>query len=326
VVTVAVAGADSLTLRGMLRRQGFHYVVRRPVHPEALRLLLMRALYRGREQRSAPRLAFGHAISWRSGWLRRPGMLTEISSDGCRVLCGEALDPGARLTIRIPREVADGRALSLAGRVLRCERRTGASAETRHAFALRFEGLSARAEARLALILQERHMGPATLPRLARQEHLDARPPRRLRLKLAELPAAGTRKAPAQPSERRRSARGVMAQEVVTLDPQAERVRHVLFGRDLSVGGMRVEPHPELELGDRIRLAIYEASCPEAVLLEATVQRNDRQRGLVLRFEDLTLEARARLEQMVSELPSIDGPVAAEEPPKPLVVSEIVSE
>jgi hypothetical protein len=164
VVTLAVAEADSLTLRSMLRRQGFQYLVRRPVHPEALRLLLMRGLYREGERRAAPRLAFGYEVSWRTGWGRRSGMLTEISSDGGRVLCREAPDLGTRLTIRIPREVADGRALSLAGRVLRCERRVGSSADTRHAFALRFEDLSARTQERLAVILQERDIGPAMIP------------------------------------------------------------------------------------------------------------------------------------------------------------------
>jgi c-di-GMP-binding flagellar brake protein YcgR len=251
-------------------------------------------------------------------------MLIEISSGGCRVLCGEAPEPGARLTIRIPREVADGRALSLTGRVLRCERRTGASADTRYVFAFRFEDLSARAQERLAVILQERHTGPATLLGRVKQERSEARRPQRLRLRLAESPRQ--REAATPHSERRRARRGLMVQEVVALDPHEERVKHVLLGRDLSVGGMRVEPHPELALGDRIRLAIYEASSPGAVLLEATVQRDDRERGLALRFDDVSAEVRDRLERMISELPSVEGQGLEGQPPKPLVVTEIVSE
>jgi hypothetical protein len=324
VVTVAVAEADSLTLRSMLRRQGFHYVVRRPVHPEALRLLLMRALYREAERRSVVRLAFGYEVSWRAGWGRRQGLLTEISSGGCRMLCGEAPEPGTRLTLRIPREVADGRALSLPGRVLRCERRTGASADTRHAFAFRFEDLSARARERLEVILQERHTGPATLPGRVRQEASEARPPRRLRLRLAVPPREREAKTPHR--ERRRSARGLLAQEVLALDSHAERVKHVLYGRDLSVGGLRIEPHPELALGDRIRLAIYEPSSLEAILLEGTVQRDDKEHGLVLSFDDVTPEARGRLEGMISELPSVETEGPEGQPAKALVISEIVSE
>jgi hypothetical protein len=326
VVTVAVAEADSLTLRGMLRRQGFQYVVRRPVHPEALRLLLMRVLYRGREQRSVQRLPFGHGISWRTGWAQRPGMLTEISVDGCRVLCPRAPELGSRLTIRIPRQVADGRALSLTGCVVRRELGVGSSAEARDLFAVRFEDLSRRAQPRLAVILQEREIGPATLPGRAKQERAEVRRPGRLRLQLAEPRSAKRPEAVTPPSERRGSTRGSLVEQVVALDPDTERVKQVLFGRDLSIGGMRIEPHPELALGDRIRLALYEPSSPEAILLDATVHRDDRELGLALRFDDLAPEVRDRLERMISELPSIDGPVAEEELPKPLVVAEIVSE
>ena len=43
---IAVVTEDSNTLRSMLRRIGFDLLVRRPVHPYALKLLLARALYR----------------------------------------------------------------------------------------------------------------------------------------------------------------------------------------------------------------------------------------------------------------------------------------
>jgi hypothetical protein len=322
VATVAVAEADSHTLRSMLRRQGFQFVVRRPVHPEALRLLLLRALHREDERRSVVRLAFGYEVSWRSGWSRRRGMLCEISSAGCRILCPDAPDPGDRVTVRIPREVADGSALSLAGRVLRSETRLEGGDDARYAFAVRFEDLSERARERLAVILQERSLGPATLPGRARQERPKPRRPARLQLKASPPSEAD----PAARGERRGSGRGALGQEVVALDLHEERVKHVLFGRDLSIGGMRVEPHPELALGDRVRLALYEASSSEALLLEATAQRDDRDRGMVLRFEDLSAGARDRLERMLAVLPSVEGPGAEGEPPKPLIVSEIVSE
>jgi hypothetical protein len=239
------------------------------------------------------------------------------------VLSREAPDPGTRLSIRIPREVADGRALSLVGRVLRSERRLGASADTRHVFAARFEDVSSRTRERLAVILQERHLGPATLPGRVKQERADVRRPRRLTLKLAEPPRK--RETGTLNPERRRSERAVMTREVVALDPDEARVKHVLFGRDLSVGGMRIEPHPELALGDRIRLAIYDASPPETVVLEATVRRDDRERGMLLGFDDVAAEVRERLERMISELSSVESRGLGEES-KPLVVAEIVSE
>ena len=46
-VRIAVVSEDSGTLRATLRQMGFTFLVRRPVHPIALRLLLLHALYHG---------------------------------------------------------------------------------------------------------------------------------------------------------------------------------------------------------------------------------------------------------------------------------------
>lgn len=70
-VRVVVVDQDSRTLREQLRRVGFDYLVRRPVHPEALRLLVMHSLYRGEEKRSEPRVAVGLEISFQTGEIPR---------------------------------------------------------------------------------------------------------------------------------------------------------------------------------------------------------------------------------------------------------------
>ena len=46
-VCMAVLDDDARTVCKQLRERGFDYVLRRPVHPIALRLLLLRSLYRG---------------------------------------------------------------------------------------------------------------------------------------------------------------------------------------------------------------------------------------------------------------------------------------
>jgi hypothetical protein len=104
VVAIAVADDDSHTLNTQMRRLGFQYLVSRPVHAEALRLLLRQALYRGGEHRRATRRTLGCEVGWRSGLWRRPGTLAEMSSEGCRLLSLVAVDasrpgraPGARL-------------------------------------------------------------------------------------------------------------------------------------------------------------------------------------------------------------------------------------
>jgi hypothetical protein len=80
---------------------------------------------------------------------------------------------------------------------------------------------------------------------------------------------------------------------VVVLDTDSEQVRQVLFARDLSVGGVRVDPHPDLQLGDRFQLALYNAFFSEAIVVDAQVLRDDGERGIVLRFLD-TSEHTAR--------------------------------
>ena len=59
LVRIVVVSEDSTTLRARLRKIGFDYLVRRPVHPEALRLLIMRAVYSGLERRTQPRVPRG---------------------------------------------------------------------------------------------------------------------------------------------------------------------------------------------------------------------------------------------------------------------------
>ncbi len=48
------------------------------------------------------------------------------------------------------------------------------------------------------------------------------------------------------------------------------------MGRDLSMGGMRIEPHPGLEMGKTLRLAIYGAPREEPFIVRARVVRNRR--------------------------------------------------
>ena len=64
-VRIAVLDRNSRTLRTLLRRSGVDLVVRRPVHPAALRLVLVHALYRGPERRTR-RVAVGAQIDRRN--------------------------------------------------------------------------------------------------------------------------------------------------------------------------------------------------------------------------------------------------------------------
>jgi hypothetical protein len=136
---IAVVTEDSNTLRAMLRRVGFDLLLRRPVHPVALRLVLLRALYAGEEKRREERVAVGLEVQFRSGFWRKKALLADISQRGCRLLAEQALSPGSRINLPLPKE------LSAAGHSLPCKVvRVGAKPEPdgRFEVGLAFENLS----------------------------------------------------------------------------------------------------------------------------------------------------------------------------------------
>jgi hypothetical protein len=315
IVTIAVVDTKSQVLTGMLRRQGFRYVVRRPVHPEALRLLLLRALYRGRERREAPRVPLGCEITLRLRLTRRPATLLDLSRTGCRLYTREWYEPGDRLGLRIPRELMRGGALSLAGRVVRSERRRTSDPDERVALALRFDRLDATVRARLEAWIALHASGPPTLtpPEVSVEAPEVASTP--CEVEPVAAPAAAR-------AERRRTLRAEHREEVLALDPELQRVRFALFGVDLSRDGLRVEPHPELALGDRMKLAVYDAACATSLMLDAEVARDDGPQGLLLRFDPLDDALVEELNRILERTPQLEASVSGEG--RGLVMAEVV--
>ena len=77
----------------------------------------------------------------------------------------------------------------------------------------------------------------------------------------------------AEGEERRRAARHIYAgRRVVALGDQAARV---LIGRDLSVGGMRVDRAPNLEPGQGLQLAIHVSAGETPLVVRAEIVRDD---------------------------------------------------
>jgi hypothetical protein len=294
VVSIAIAERGSHTLCASMRRRGFQYIVRRPVHPEALRLLLLGALYRDRDMRSEPRYAVGCEVSWRQGLHRRRGTLLDISASGCRLLSEEIVKSSSRALVRVPPEATGGRPLNLRGRLVRCVRQ---GSDGPYAIAMRFEGMSSRAQRRLVDLLAVRAIGPSVLPR-PRTEAPPA--PAELPTPEAAAPEAPT------PEERRRNARVVLQHEVLALDAQSQRVLHTLVGCDLSEQGVRVEPHPLIAYGDRLRLGLYDAAHAEPIVLDAEVVRDDGDRGLAILFVEPGRGERRKLRQLMESLPAIE--------------------
>jgi hypothetical protein len=303
VVSIAIAEDESQTLSTMMRRLGFQYLVHRPIHPEAMRLLLRKLLYRGSEHRRAERLPFGIEVSWRSGWAKQRGILVEISNTGCRLQTDRALPPGSRIRIAIPAAATGDKRISLGGRTLRRDGVPTASPDARYSLALCFDPLPARVQRRLDALLVRLARGPATLTRDVAAPAPAAPAAAPARAIASEIPAATS----APVAERRRVARVRLDREVVALDETATRALHALMGRDLSLGGMRIDPIPDLVPNQRLRLALYETSALGPIVLAAEVVRDDGGAGLALRFVDVAPEVATRLGQIIAALPALES-------------------
>ncbi len=340
LVAIAVAEDRSQTLSTLMRRLGFQYLVHRPTHPEALRLLLRRCLYRGAEQRRAERLPFGSEVRWRTGWRKHRGPMVEISATGCRLHSTQGARPGSRIRIWIPAEATGERRIVLCGRIARREARPRTGDGEGYALAVTFRTPSARMQRRLDALLARSDRGPATLPRTAPPA---AGPASLAPSEVGPVPAAAAPVAAPAPSQiataardaragdaapertldRRRVPRVRLEREVVALDATGSRALHALVGRDLSPLGMRVDPHPELALQQRLRLALYDPSIGKPVLVEAEVTRDDGEAGLALRFIDVASELAAEIACIVASLPAAES---LRPEPRPIVLGEYLLE
>jgi hypothetical protein len=326
---IAILDNDSRTLRAMLRRAGIDLVVRRPFHPAVLRLLVLHSLYRGPEKRRASRVGVGTAVRFRSGLRRHTALLADLSLSGCRLITDRPPKLGRRIAVRLPADLGGGRPLALRAMVARIGR-TDTGGPHHVALAVTFEEVSESASERLRAAVLAHAAGPAVLrtrtgvedpqrapdpepaqelpspaaaePDQPRDDELpsgasapitDATAP-------AEAPAAGDEEVADSAPDRRTAPRRAISRHVIALDVNATRV---LMGRDISAGGMRVDPNPALSLGDEMQIAIHVRAREEPLVLTARVARDDGERGLVLQFCDLTDIERRYLDQMIGWLP-----------------------
>jgi len=85
------------------------------------------------------------------------------------------------------------------------------------------------------------------------------------------------------------------------------RALRVLVGRDLGMGGMRIEYHPDLEVGDRLNLAIYGAAGEEPFLVWGTIARIEGTDGMALVFDSVHSVIAEKLEKLVATLPAVES-------------------
>ena len=68
---------------------------------------------------------------------------------------------------------------------------------------------------------------------------------------------------------------------------------------------MRVSPNPRLAVGMKLQLAVHTETRETPLILSAVVDRDDGERGLVLRFCDLSAEAGRYLDYVIHALPLV---------------------
>jgi hypothetical protein len=316
---IGIVSEDSNTLRSMLRRIGFDLLIRRPVHPYALRLLILHALYSGDERRKEERVPVGYEISYRSGIRRKRIVLAELDLRGGRLISDQPIGVGTRLTLDLPSELTGGRSLQLRAKVIRSVAGGQGTRHDQHTVAIRFEKMSAGRRNKLLGVVRDHARGPAVLPEaMARASGaLTNSQVRAAGGNDHRLPAAG----PGSLEDRRKHRRAAFERTVESLDEEA---KQVLMGRDLSMGGMRIDPHPNLTLGTKLRLAIYGAPGDEPFVVRARVVRADGASGVGLRFEQVATSVAMRLESLVASLPSVESLHGSETDAIGSVVSRIL--
>lgn len=281
---------DSKTQKAMLQKAGFDFLIRDPVHPAALRVLVQRALFRGADARRAPRVACGHSVTYKTGFWRQKGTLIDLSPRGCRILTAKPVKEKSEISIQIPKEMAGGRALDLVGHAVRvapADREMGASGQT--VVGVRFAPFEGEPRDRLRAVLAERVIGPAVLSAPVASP---ASPP-----VAVPVPSAAMR-------TKRMHKRARYDKKISAMEGEDA---YMLLCRDLSAGGVRIEPVEGLGVGDRLDLAIQVSPREEPFLVEASIARDDGELGLALRFDWIAPESQERLKRFVETLPSIEA-------------------
>lgn len=315
---LAIVDEDSKPLRARLRELGFLYLVRRPIHPHALRLMLLRMLYRGEERRTEPRVPIGYEIQLRARLRRREAWLADLSRGGCLILADRPMSEGATLSVVLPGSLDDSDTdLALPGKVLRSTRLAKKSGST-YQIAVRFSSLGPveleRLEGALsAALLQEKDEEEVFSEQVAHREESE------LLESEEDLPTLIP-----EPYERREERRGQYSKRVIASVRDA--MHRILIGRDLSASGMRIEHHEDLAIGDRLRVAIYDASRATPLVVEAVVERHDGPHGVALRFDGIDSMMGQQLESLVASLPPVECLADGETGAMGTVVSEILND
>jgi PilZ domain len=345
-LTIAVVRDASKTLSSHLHRIGVSMILCQPVHPQALRLLLLHSIYRGPERRNRKRTPIGHPIRVGTGLFRSKATLLEISPRGARIEMSHMPKIGSVLRIQLGKQLTLGRPLKLNAKVVRRIEKPHSRARAKPEVGLSILEAHENRHA-IRAILDRFADGPATLKsaapsthRASPGRHEPTKPPTSTGVpedstgerdldtsveassfppefraetipeskgEVREEPHLATNIDREASSERRAEERIPYHRRIVALDREAARV---LVGHDLSRGGMRVTSNPPVVVDDVLRVALHCGTQMEPLVLTARALRDDGEDGVVLGFVDLLPDQRDHLEKIISS----SGPIRAPRP------------
>ncbi|MEM9177799.1 MAG: PilZ domain-containing protein [Myxococcota bacterium] len=338
---IAVA-EDSPAMRRRLRRNGLHLLIRLPADGEIWRLLIARALYKGSERREDPRVAVGSPVALEHASRPDPTTLVDLSNRGCRLQTTSTLTVGDPIEFTIPGNAqvwGDQEPLLLRGQVRRLVREPGAAHSM---LAVLFDAdLPERDRTRLTALINHWASGPQSLdaavvtgappipstqlpslPDLTLDDETDPPVLASDEIEVELGGDAGARPPAAEdPRDRRAHARGHFSSSIVA---EGNEGPFVLIGRDLSTGGMRIERHPDLHVGDRFTIALHGPTAGEPIVVETEIVRDDGPEGFGLVFDEIEGQAGAALEKMVACLPDVESLEDGEAAGLGAILSEIV--
>ena len=358
---VVVVDQDSPSLREQLRKTGFDYLVRRPVHPEALRLLLLHCVYTGEERRGQPRVPVGFEISFRSWIRRRRALLTDLSVGGCRLLTPRSLARGKSIKLTLPEELGATAPVTLRGRIARCDFDERLGDEGLYRSAIRFENVERETRKELEWIVETQARGPLTLPRPRGVAETAEEPPKktttreRVRIRRDNPRVEPTTDVATAPEVERRAdrrPRSPLEGERRCWSPRsggAGRLERPLRSPPKPPRRLRARRSPpsatprcgcwsaatcrQAECGSSARSWRSATACTwpsterpgdEPMLVWGTATRKDEQGRITLLFDELEPDITHALEKLVARLPAVEPLRDGESAAMGTVISKIV--
>ena len=209
---------------------------------------------------------------------------------------------GKKLSIQIPGEVAEDRGFGVSGEVVRC---SSPDARGESTIAVSFGSQPARISKKLRAAVAAHRSSPAVLP-------AGGAPP----------PASSESKQNPGPGATQHNGHAISRayeRHIAGLGIEAARV---LIGREVSLEGMRVEPHPEVKTGDDLQLGLHLRGRDKPLVVSARVSLDTGEDGLTLEFHNLSAETRGYLQRMVNFLPIMA--MRGDEDDSNIVVGEIL--